>query len=49
MKQFNRWLRENAEPTGMTVLDTTGVDLDATVNATIRWMRDSVGSGVGKK
>jgi hypothetical protein len=49
MKQFNRWLRENAASTGMTVLDTTGVEIDHTVNATIRWMRDLVGAGEGKK
>jgi hypothetical protein len=33
----------------MTLLDTTGVEIDATLNATIRWMRDSVGVGAGKK
>lgn len=49
MKQFNRWLRENAAATGMTLLDTTGKNIDGTVNATIRWMRDLVGASAGKK
>jgi hypothetical protein len=48
MKQFNRWLRDNAAGTGMTTLDTTAMDIDATVAATLQWMRDSIAAPAGK-
>jgi hypothetical protein len=48
MKQFNRWLRDNASSTGMTTLDTTAMDIDATVAATLRWMHDSISAAAGK-
>jgi hypothetical protein len=49
MQQFNGWLRENAAATGMTALDTTSMDIEATVSATLQWLRDSISAPAGKK
>lgn len=51
MKQFNKWLGENAADCGMHVIDTTPLTVEESANATLQWMRshDSIRASVGRK